>query len=225
MIVKRYAIANHPYLPNYDPTKPTIYILYLDKNNLYGYAISQPLPVRLLDSLTEEEFSNTDISNLLPGFYEVDLEYPEELHTLHNDFPCAPEHMGEGNAKRLISSLNDKEGYILHYELLKTYLRLGLRLKKIRKVIPFEEEAFMKPYIEKNTKLRQESIGKIKKDIYKFKNNSVFGKTIENVRKYKDIKILNMESSKGVLKDIAVTNFQGITEFPGYTLRPTVLVL
>ena len=180
--------------------------------------MSQPLAVRLLDPLTEEEIFKIDINNLIPGFYEVDLEYPENLHDIHNDFPCAPEHIGEGNAKRLISSLSNKEGYILHYELLKTYLRLGLKLKRIRKVIPFEEEAFMKPYIEKNTKLRQISIGKIKKDIYKLKNNSVFGKTIENVRNYKDIKILDMENSRNVLKDIATQTFQDITEYPGYSL-------
>ena len=76
----------------------------------------------------------------------------------------------------------------------------------------------MKPYIDKNTKLRQESISKIKKDIYKLKNNSVFGKTMENVRKYKDIKVLNMENSINVLKDIATPTFQDITEFPGYSL-------
>ena len=105
--------------------------------------MSQPLPVRLLDPLTEEEISEMDINNnLIPGFYEVDLEYPENLHDLHNDFPCAPEHIGEGNAKRLISSLSNKEGYILHYELLKTYLGLGLKLKRIRKVIPFERSFY-----------------------------------------------------------------------------------
>ena len=180
--------------------------------------LNHVLPVRLLDPLAEEEISKVDINNLLPGFYNVDLEYPKELHDLHNDFPLAPEHIGEGNNKRLISNLNDKKGYILHYELLKTYLKLGLKLKRINEVIPFEEEAFMKPYIEKNTKLRQESNSKIKKDIYKLKNNSVYGKKMENVRKYKDIKILNMESSASGLKDIATPTFQSITEFPGYSL-------
>ena len=73
MIVKRYAIANNPYLSDHNPTKPTSYILYLDKNNLYGYAMSQPLPTKLLDPLTEEEISKIDPNNLIPGFDEVDL--------------------------------------------------------------------------------------------------------------------------------------------------------
>ena len=211
MVVKRYARANKKYLPDtYDPTKPIVYILYFDKNNLYGYAMFQPLPVGGFRFATKEEIQNIDTKDFLPGFYNVDLEYPEELHDLHNDFPCAPKHMGEGNGKRLISGLNDKYDYYVHYRLLKVYLRLGLRLKKINFIIFFKEEAFMKPYIEKNTKLRQESISKIKKDIYKLKNNSVYGKTMENVRKYKNIKVLNVDDSASVLQDIA-------TEYEGYS--------
>ena len=118
----------------------------------------------------------------------------------------------------LISGLNDKEDYWIHYSLLETYLRLGLKLKKVNGIIFFKEGSFMKPYIDKNTKLCQESISKIKKDIYKLKNNSVYGKTMENVRRYKDIKVLNMESSVNVLKDIASSTFQDITEFYGYSL-------
>ena len=127
MIVKRYSHANNPYLPEtYDLKKPYVYILYLDKNNLYGYAMSQLLPVGGFRFATEEEILNVNVSNLLPGFYDVNLEYPEELHDLHNEFPCAPEHIGEGNARPLISGLNDKENYYVHYRLLETYLRLGL---------------------------------------------------------------------------------------------------
>ena len=76
----------------------------------------------------------------------------------------------------------------------------------------------MEPYVDKNTKLRQESLSKIKKDIYKLKNNSVYRKTMENVRRYKNIKVLNMENSANVLKDIASSTFQNITEFYGYSL-------
>ena len=168
--------------------------------------------------LQRKEILNVNISNLLAGFYNVDLEYPEELHDLHNDFLCAPEHIGKGNVRRFISGLNDKEHYYVHYRLLDLYLKLGLKLKKVNSIIYFKEGAFMKPYIEKYTKLRRESVSKIKKDIYKLKNNSVFGKTMENVQKYKDTNILNVEDSNSVLKDIATSTFQGITEFPGYSL-------
>ena len=96
--------------------------MYLDKNNLYGYAMSQPLLVGGLRFGTEEEISKVDVNNLPKGFLKVDLKYQKELHDLHNDFPCAPEHICEGNNRRLISGLNDKIGYWVHYRLLETYL-------------------------------------------------------------------------------------------------------
>ena len=92
-----------------------------------------PFPVGGLQIATEEEISKVDVNNL-PN---VDLEYPKELHDLLNDFPCAPEHIGEGNNRRLISGLNDKIGYWVHYRLLQTYLRLGLKLKRINSILFF----------------------------------------------------------------------------------------
>ena len=180
--------------------------------------MSQPLPKGGFRFATSEEILNINTDNFSKGFYHVDLEYPKKIPDYHNDFPCAPEHIGEGYNKRLISSLNDKKDYWVHYRLLETYLRLGLRLKKINGIIFFEEESLMEPYIDKNTKLGQESISKIKKDIYKLKNNSVYGKTMQNVRRYKNIKVINMENSANVLKDIASSTFQDITEFYGYSL-------
>ena len=98
--------------------------MYLDENNLYGNAMSQPLPIGGLRFASKEEISKVDVYNLPKGFLNVDLQYPEELHDLHNDFLCAPEHIGEGDNRRLISSL-DKENYWVHYRLLEAYLRLG----------------------------------------------------------------------------------------------------
>ena len=191
MITKRFSRANNKHLPDtYDPNKPTKYIMYLDKNNLYGHAMSPPLPVGGLRFATKEEISEVDVNNLPKGFLNVDLEYPKELHDLHNDFPCASEHIGKGNEK-LISGLKDKIGYWVHYRLLETYLRLGLKLKKVNDIF-FKEKSFIKALSKRI--LHQESLGKIKKDIYKLKNNSVYGKTMEDVRRYKSIKVLNMEN-------------------------------
>ena len=146
MITKRFSRASNRYLlETYDPSKPSKYIVYLDKNNLYGYAMSQPLPVGGLRFATEDEISKVDINNLPKGFLNVDLEYPKELHDLHNDFPCALERIGKGNNRRLISGLNDKIGYWVHYRLLETYLRL----KKINDIIFFKEKSFIKGCIEK----------------------------------------------------------------------------
>ena len=101
----------------------------------------QPLP---------EEISKVYINNLPKGFLNVDLEYPKELHDLHNDFPCAPEHIGEGNNRRLISGLNDKIGYWVHYRLRDLFKIRIIRLKRINDIIFFKEKSFIKKYIEKN---------------------------------------------------------------------------
>ena len=154
MIVERFSRANNKYLPEtYDPSKPSRYIMYFDKNNLYGYGMSQPLPIGGFRFAAEREISEIDMMNLPKCFIEVDLEYPKSLHDLHNDFPCAPEHVGEGDERRLICGLNDKYNYWLHYRLLETYLRLGLKVRKIHNVIFFKEKSFMKNYIKKDKSL------------------------------------------------------------------------
>ena len=147
-IAHRHAEANNKYMKNFDLDKLISYIMYLDANNLYGWAMSQPLPYR--------NFRWVESNNVIPKrkgighIYEVDLEYPEELHDLHNDYPCAPEKIkvtddmlsdycreiknkfkiSSGNVNKLIPTLNDKKNYVLHEENLKLYLSLGLKLKK-----------------------------------------------------------------------------------------------
>ena len=112
MITKRFSRANNKYLLEiYDPSKPIKHIMYLDKNNLYGHAMSQPLPVGGLRFATEEEISKIDVNNLAKGFLNVDLEYPDELHDLHNNFLCAPEHIGERNNRRLIFRVTNFQSF------------------------------------------------------------------------------------------------------------------
>ena len=88
---------------------------------------------------------------------EVDLEYLEDLHDLHNDYPLATECVKIGNVEKLIPNLNNKTHYVVHYENLKLYEILGLKIMKIHKVIKFEESAWLKEYINLNTKLRIEA--------------------------------------------------------------------
>ncbi len=85
----------------------------------------------------------------MPCILEVDLEYPKELHDLHNEYPLAPEKRLNGKVEKLVPNLNDKKEYVIHYENLKLYLSLGLRITKIHREITFVEEDFMKPYIDK----------------------------------------------------------------------------
>ena len=97
------------------------------------------------------------MTNLMSCFLEVDLEYPEDLHDLPNDYPLAPERVKIGNIEKLITNLNNKTNYVVHYENLKLYESLGLKITKIHKGIKFEKSAWLEKYINLNTKLRIEA--------------------------------------------------------------------
>ena len=122
---------------------------------------------------------------------EVDLEYPRSLHDSHSDYPLAPEQIKVNKVTKLISNLGDRERYILHYKNLKQYLSLGLKLIRIHRGINFEESQWLKKYIALNTELRTVAANEFEKDFFKLMNNSVFGKTMENIRNRVDIKLVN----------------------------------
>ena len=156
-ITKRYAKANNKYMNEYDPEKERIYIPYLDANNLYGWAMSKSLPTDSFEWMTEEELVSWDSICNEEGkgcILEVDLEYPEDLHDEHNEYPLAPERLKVGKVDKLIPNLRNKEKYVLHYENLKLYLSLGLKLIKIHRGIKFNERPWLKDYIQLNTDLR-----------------------------------------------------------------------
>ena len=184
MISTRYGKANNPYMKEYDPDQPTKYISYLDANNLYGWAMCKPLPTDCFRFMCKEELKNWESQ---PCILEVDLEYPEHLHDLHNDYPLAPERVKVNDVEKLIPNLNDKTKYVIHHETLKLYLSLGLKLTKIHRGITFTECAWLKPYIDLNTDLRAKATNDFEKDFFKLMNNSVFGKTMENIRNRVDI--------------------------------------
>ena len=147
----------------------------------------------------------------LPCILEVDLEYPHDLHNLHNDYPLAPEHLMINGVCKLIPNLHDKKKYVLHYEALKLYVKYGLKITKIHRGITFQESAWLKKYIDMNTRLRMQSKNNFESDFFKLMNNSVFGKTIENIRKRTDIKLATTE--KEVEKYIYKPNYTGRTTF------------
>ena len=208
MISNRFGKANNKYMKDFNPEKPSTFIPYLDANNLYGWAMCEPLPVGGFEWVDEKEFN--DWRNF-PCILEVDLDYPKELHDLHNDLPLAPERIIVNNVEKLIPTLNKKEKYVIHHRNLKQYLQMGLKLKKIHKIIKFKEEAWLKPYIELNTKLRANGKNDFEKDFFKLMNNSVFGKTMENIRKRVDIKLVNNRFS--ALRFAAKPNFESCTIF------------
>ena len=209
MISKRYGKANNKYMgENYNPTKPRKFIEYLDANNLYGWAMCEPLPVGGFKWMTKEEIENWEG---VPCILEVDMEYPEGLHDFHNDYPLAPERVTVNRVEKLIPNLNAKSRYVIHHRNLKQYLSLGMKLKSIRRGIRFTEKPWLKSYIEKNTELRKRAKNSFEKDFFKLMNNSVFGKTMENIRNRVDVRLVN--NRKAAEKLAARPNFKHLTIF------------
>ena len=144
---------------------------------------------------------------------DADLEYPEKLHALHNNYPLAPEKlavsyevlsdycrkiankygMKVGDVKELISNLSNKTNYILHYRDLQLYLSLGMKLTKIYRVLKFKQSDWMKNHLDFNTEKRKIVPNSFEKDFFKSMINSVYGKTIENLQKRINIRLINSE--------------------------------
>ena len=210
-IANRYGNANNKYMKEYDEK-------YLDANNLYGWAMSQYLPTGNFKWMTDKEISKIDLGKYKADgkkglILEVDLEYPQELHDIHNDYPVAPEkvkvsynmlsayckkiaekyNMSIGLVSKLIPTLRDKKEYVLHYRNLQLYLDLGLKIKKVHRVLKFDQSPWLKQYIDFNTEKRKHAKNSFKKDFFKLMNNSVFGKTMETLRKRVDIRLVTNE--------------------------------
>ena len=200
IISNRYGEANNKYMKDYDKTKLSKFLMYLDANNLYGWAMSEKLPVHSFKWMTNKEIENIFNNQIVqvwektPCILEVDLIYPEELHDLHNDYPLCPERVEcDRGVKKLIPNLRHKNNYVVHYKTLMLYLSLGMKLKKIHRGIKFIEAAFLKPYIDKNVILRTQAKNEFEKDFFKLMNNAVFGKTMENIRNRVNVKLTNTE--------------------------------
>ena len=159
--IHRYAKANNHYMKDYGKNKECSYIQYLDANNLYGAAMSKKLPIRGFKWVSDifkidEEFVKNYDENDGKGYVlEVDVDYLREFHELHSDMPFLPERMVMNNTKKLVCNLYNKKNYVFHISILKQALDHGLKLRKVHRVIEFDQEAWLKKYIDLNTELRK----------------------------------------------------------------------
>ena len=214
-ISKRYSEANNKYMKDYDPSKKSKFIQYLDANNLYGWAMSQNLPThgfKWIKNITIDKVYKILLSRGSRGFvFEVDLDYPRDLWKTHNDYPLAPELMKVGGVEKLICHFKPRKNYVVHYRTLLQCLELGMKLTAVHRGISFHQSSWMEPYIRKNTELRKCAANSFEKDFFKLMNNSVFGKTIENIRKRQNVRLV--DDRKTAIKLCNKPNFDRCTIF------------
>ena len=159
--IHRHAKANNKYMKNFDKSKESSYIQYIDVNNLYGWTMSQKLPVngfKWINDVTEMDgkfIKNYDEDSDKGYILEVDVKYPRKLHDLHSDLPFLPKRMKIDKCKKLVCNLRNKKKYVVHIRSLKQALNHGLKLKKVHRIIEFNQEAWLKNYIDMNTELRK----------------------------------------------------------------------
>ena len=152
-----------------------------------------------MSKFTEEFIKNYDEDSDKGYILEVDVKYPKKLHVLHSDLPFSRERMKIDKCKKLVCNLNNKKDYVVHIRSLKQALNHILVLKKVHRVIQFNQEAWLKPYIDMNTELRKKAKNYFEKDFVKLMNNAVFGKTMENMRKHRDIKLVTTDKRRNQL--------------------------
>ena len=193
----------------------SVHLAYIDANNLYGSALSKPLPhsdFEWVEDVTPFTTAEAILSLHDEGefgyLFEVDLHYPTSIHDKTADFPLAPEsdfvhpsmfsdfmsefyYTLEENfnkpaykpCRKLLLTQYNKEHYIVHFVILKFYLKMGLQLRVVHNIIKFKQKRWLEPYITYNSQQRAQASNAFEKDFYKLKNNSLFGKTMEDVRK------------------------------------------
>jgi hypothetical protein len=202
----------------YFKTDENYKLLYIDANNLYGWAMMEYLPYKDFKSyipekeLTKEEILAIPDDSGIGFFLEVDLDYPENIKFKSKNLPYCPEKIfieeedlspyqinllksetstnKRPRVNKLILSQTDKKNYIVHYRMLKFYLQQGMILKKVHRIISFTQSKWLRPYIDFNTKQRMIAKTDFEKDFFKLMNNSYYGKTCENIRNRQEVKLV-----------------------------------
>ena len=209
--VHGWARANNPYMGSKFNLDETVnYLQYLNANNLYGWAMFQPLPT---GGFKWVEVKSEEISRLAKlkskGYLlEVDVKYPKELHNSHNDLPFMCERLKIAGVEKLVPNLYNN---VIHIRAMDQALKHGLVLEKIHQAIEFNQSPRMKGYIDFNTQLRTKATNDFEKDFYELMNNSIFGKTMENIRNHRNIKLVT--NKEAYLRTVMELNFKSGTLF------------
>jgi hypothetical protein len=218
----------------YNPNLPHVELLYVDVNNLYGHALTKPLPkcdfrweedgeavLRFIKNKVMQESDSTWWEREERGYVlEVDIVIPDALHDALDDLPLAPERVAPcsefltdwmhqqwarvqssssssptkfRSTEKLLLTHVPKKNYVIHFALLQYFLRLGAEVSTVHRCMSFQQERIFQSFIDFNSKKRAESDNEFEKDYYKLKNNSLYGKTVEDVRKRRDIRLCNGE--------------------------------
>ncbi|CAG8625073.1 9444_t:CDS:1, partial [Paraglomus occultum] len=253
MACHRYFKANNPKMgKDFDPTQPTTWISYVDANNLYGWAMSQFLPIGDYKWVVSKEYLSkhpamqkkylnmilkTKADSPRGYFLNIKAHFPKNTHDYLNDLPPAVDnivvkrdwlspynkklvHELDGDqfseTKKLVPHLGKREDYVIHYQELQYYVKLGMVVDEVTEILSFKQTNWLAPYIDFNTKLRQKSVNDFEKDFFKLMNNSCYGKTMENVRKYQDVKIMSLngdDDEKKFRKKIRKPSFKYARQF------------
>jgi len=229
-VSQRFSSANNPLVDGYNSDETRRYITYLDANGLYAAAQSEPLPVGNFRFLSHDEIQNFDLASVEKdaevGFIiECDLAYPSHLHDSHSDYPMAPEHLTVTRdmlspfaerlldpkrpwtaSKKLVPNLMDKTKYVCHYRNLQLYVKYGLVITKIHRILSFTQEAWLKPWIELCNEQRRAARSDFESDLAKLQANATFGKTMEQMRHRVNVRLIADE--KKLLKAVAKISFR-----------------
>ncbi|XP_053206942.1 uncharacterized protein LOC128391119 [Panonychus citri] len=199
---KRYEKANIPGTEDFQPDEEAKFITYLDVNNLF-------IENTEFDHIYNQCInSNTDEDET--GYvFEVDIDYPLHLHDLHKDYPLAPERISIDNeqlsqlqldildktqrprtkCEKLIATFLKREKYVVHQRNLKFYVKNGMIVTKIHRIVSFKQSCWLKDYILLCTYKRMASKSNFEKNFWKLLVNAIYGKSIEDVRKHTEIRL------------------------------------
>ena len=211
-------------------------ILYMDATKLYGHSMSQILPhdeIKMWHGDPDkywnwlDEILNTPDDADIGYFVEVDLKYLDDIKEKTKIFPFCPENkiinpdkykdfMNEikpknyTKSKKLKCDWTDKKKYLIHYRMLKFYVRHGMIVEKIHEIISFKQSRWLEKYISFNTQKRNKAKNDFEKDFFKLPVNAAFGKFLENVRNRLELELIKKDEVKKIINQQSKLTFNGI---------------